>query len=117
MFEKKDFIFSDTMGVCVVADIVRLAPKNRIGEPVPYYLLKSAFDKSKVAYIPVEKHQVALRPLMTKEEALEVSDEALEKMNDLQKAEVAFVLEERKKSKKRLQKQIHDEISAGHSKN
>lgn len=101
MFEKKDYIFSDTMGVCKVSDIVRLAPKNRIGEPVPYYLLKSVFDKSKVAYIPVEKHQVALRPLMTKEEALAVTEEAMEKMNELQKAEVQFVLEERDKAKKK----------------
>lgn len=101
MFEKKEYIFSDTMGVCVVSDIVRLAPKNRIGEPVPYYLLKSVFDKSKVAYIPVEKHQVALRPLMSKEEALAVTDESMEKLNELQKAEIKFVLEERDKAKKK----------------
>ena len=99
MFEKKDYIFSDTMGVCKVSDIVRLAPKNRIGEPIPYYLLKSVFDKSKVAYIPVENHQVALRPLITKEEAVAVTEEAMEKMNALQKAEVQFVLEDRDKDK------------------
>lgn len=95
VFEKKQYIYSETMGVCQVADIVKLSVNNRLGEPVPYYLLKSVFDKSKVAYIPVEKHQVGLRPLISKEEAQAVSDEALEKMNMQEKAEVRFVLEQK----------------------
>lgn len=93
VFEKKQYIYSETMGVCQVADIVKLSANSRLGEPVPYYLLKSAFDKSKAAYIPVEKHQVGLRPLISKEEAQAVSEDELEKMDELRKAEVRFVAE------------------------
>lgn len=97
MFEKKEYIYSETMGVCQVADIVKLASNSRFGEPVSYYLLKSAFDKNKVAYIPVENHQVSLRPMITKEEAEQIDENALEKMGELQKAEVRFVLEQTRK--------------------
>lgn len=93
MFEKKEYIYSETMGVCKVADIVKLSPNNRLGEPVTYYQLKSAFDKSKVAYIPVENHQVNLRPLITREEAEGVSSEELEKLEEKRAKEVRFVLE------------------------
>lgn len=92
VFEKKQYIYSETMGVCQVTDIVKLAANNRMGEPVPYYLLKSVSDKSKVAYIPVEKHQVTLRPLISREAAEAVTEDELAKMSDLKKAEVRFVL-------------------------
>lgn len=100
MFEKKEYIYSETMGVCVVADIVKLTANNRFGEPVPYYFLKSAFDKSKVAYIPVENHQVNLRYLISKEEAAQISQEDLEKMDEKRKAEVDFVLGEQRRNGK-----------------
>lgn len=101
MFEKKEYIYSETMGVCKVADIVKLSPNNRLSEPVWYYQLKSAFDKSKVAYIPVENHQVSLRPLLTKEEAEGISAEELEKMDEKRKGEVRFVLENMGNGKKK----------------
>ncbi len=51
------------MGVCVVSDITKLAAdKNTV--PVPYYVLKSYYDKTHVAYIPVEEHEVELRELI-----------------------------------------------------
>lgn len=93
MFEKKEYIYSETMGVCKVADIVKLSPNNRFGEPVWYYQLKSAFDKSKVAYIPVENHQVSLRPLLTKEEAEGILAEDMEKLDEKRKGEIRFVLD------------------------
>lgn len=101
MFEKKEYIFSETMGVCKVADIVKLSPNNRLGEPVWYYQLKSAFDQSKVAYIPVENHQVNLRSLITKEEAEGVSAEELEKLDENRKGEIRFVLEKTEGVKKK----------------
>lgn len=101
MFEKKEYIYSETMGVCKVADIVKLSPNNRLGEPVWYYQLKSAFDQSKVAYIPVENHQVNLRSLITKEEAEGVSAEELEKLDEKRKAEIRFVLEKAEGTKKK----------------
>lgn len=101
MFEKKEYIFSETMGVCKVADIVKLSPNNRLGEPIWYYQLKSAFDNSKAAYIPVENHQVSLRPLITKEEAEGISAEEMEKLDEKRKAEIRFVLEKAEGAKKK----------------
>ena len=101
MFEKKEYIYSETMGVCKVADIVKLSPNNRLGEPVWYYQLKSAFDQSKVAYIPVENHQVSLRPLVTYEEAEGISAEEAEKLDEKRKNEIRFVLEKAEDLKKK----------------
>lgn len=100
VFEKKDYIYSETMGVCQVTDIVKLTANSRFGIPVPYYQLRSIFDKAKVAYIPVENHQVSLRPLISKEEAAAISPEELEKLDDKRKEEVRFVLEQEQKAGK-----------------
>ena len=44
MFQKKDYIYSESMGVCLVADVTNLAPKK--GNAVSYYVLKSVYQKS-----------------------------------------------------------------------
>ena len=63
------------------------------GETVPYYVLKSVFDGTKVSYIPVRNHQVLLRELFTREEALKMlKDPELEK-DEKRKAAVDFVLQ------------------------
>ena len=69
MFEKQNVIFSEKTGVCVVHDVTKLTDDH--GNAMSYYVLKNVFDKSKVAYIPVEGHQVVLRDLITVEEAVE----------------------------------------------
>lgn len=99
MFEKKDVIFSETMGVVRVSDIVNLSAdkKNPLSEPVPYYLLKEVADPSKVAYIPVAHHQVALRPLISKEEAARFTEEEKKEMDELHAAEVEYVLGKEKR--------------------
>lgn len=77
MFEKKQIIFSERLGVCRVEDIVRLTPSKN-ADTYLYYLLKSVTDKSKSAYIPVEGHEVLLRELISVEEAgalIETADE------------------------------------------
>lgn len=73
MFEKKQYIFSESMGVCLVEDITRLALKR--GEPISYYVLRSVYQKDKTAYIPVEHHSVELRDLICAEEAWKLHDE------------------------------------------
>ena len=73
MFQKKDYIYSESMGVCLVADVTNLAPKK--GTAVSYYVLKSVYQKDKVAYIPVENHTVELRELITEEQARELKEE------------------------------------------
>ena len=47
MFEKKQIIYSETMGVCQVDNIVSLsATRGEAG--VPYYVLRSLTDNSKL---------------------------------------------------------------------
>ena len=92
MFEKKQYIYSDTMGVCKAADIVKLSAKKEAGEGVYYYHLKSVSGKAQDAYIPVEHHDVLLRELISADEAGSFSKEELEKMPKLKQEEIAFVL-------------------------
>ena len=74
MFQKKEVIYSGTIGVCVVEDIVRLADSKK--EAYNYYLLRSVYDRTKKAYIPVENHTVQLRNLITLQEALALREAA-----------------------------------------
>lgn len=90
MFEKKEIIFSETLGVCQVAELTKLSAKN--GEQVLYYGLRSVSDKKKVSYIPVEHHQVQLRPLISLEEAQRLSEKPKDKLNEIQRMEVEYVL-------------------------
>ena len=92
MFQKKEVIFSETIGVCVVDDIVKLADNKK--DTYNYYLLCSVFDKSKKAYIPVENHTVQLRNLITLQEALALQDEEdYSEKSELLRGEAAYVIE------------------------
>lgn len=90
MFEKGDIIFSEGIGVCKVREIVNLSVNKK--SPVPYYHLKSVIDENKVSYIPVNDHQVVLRSLITKEEAMEKQQQ--EKLPELERREIKYVLEQ-----------------------
>ena len=70
MFQKKQKIYSETQGICIVDNIVQLpAGKN---QKVSYYVLKPIFNPTNTAYIPVEHHKVVLRELFSIEEAKEL---------------------------------------------
>ena len=99
MFEKKDILYSESLGVCQVAELTKLAAKN--GEQILYYGLRSISDKKKVSYIPVDHHKVLLRPLITKEEALELRDNPTENMSELQREEIEYVLSREEPKKKK----------------
>ncbi|MDD2978345.1 MAG: CarD family transcriptional regulator [Hespellia sp.] len=103
MFQKKDVIFSEAIGVCHVADITKLGLKNE--EPVPYYLLRSVYDKKKMSYIPVEDHKVTLRTLITVEQAKAMQQDGTEK-DELIKGEIRYVLE---RSEARIQEMKKEE--------
>ncbi len=90
MYEKKDYIFSETLGVCRVDDITKLSGQQ--GEPISYYVLRSVFDKSKVSYIPVENHVVNLRELMTAEEAKMKKESSYKDEPLLIQQEIEYVL-------------------------
>ena len=89
MFQKKQKIYSETQGVCVVENIVQL-PAGK-GETLSYYVLKSISDE-KTSYIPVNNHQVVLRDLFTEEEARELSKSPELEKNEQLKAAVEYVL-------------------------
>lgn len=91
MFQKKEIIFSETLGVCSVDDIVKLSDSRK--ETYDYYLLKSVFDKSKKAYIPIENHSVQLRSLIAYDEAKALyEDENFKNQKDTIKGEVKYIL-------------------------
>jgi hypothetical protein len=91
LFQKKDIIFSETLGVCCVDDIVKLSDNRK--ETYNYYLLKSVFDKSKKAYIPVNNHSVQLRNLITYDEAKALfDDEDFKDQKETVKGEVKYIL-------------------------
>ena len=90
MFQKKQQIYSETQGVCIVENIVQL-PAGK-GDTLPYYVLKSVFD-GKVSYIPVNNHQVSLRELFTEEEARELLENPELEKNEQLKAAVNYVLQ------------------------
>ena len=89
MFQKKQKIYSETQGVCIVENIVQL-PAGK-GEKIPYYVLKSIMDE-KVSYIPVKNHQVLLRELFTQEEAKELLKNPELEKNEQLKAALHYVL-------------------------
>ena len=72
MFQKKQMIYSESLGVCQVENIVGLSA-TKGGETISYYVLKPIFQEEKTSYIPVENHQVTLRELFTEEEAMKDS--------------------------------------------
>ncbi len=90
MFQKKQKIYSEKQGVCIVENIVQL-PAGK-GEQLPYYVLKSVFD-GKSSYIPVNNHQVSLRELFTEEEARQLLNSPELEKNEQLKAAVNYVLQ------------------------
>lgn len=92
MFQKKEVIYSETIGVCIVDDIVKLADNKK--ESYNYYLLRSVYDRTKKAYIPVENHTVQLRKLITVDEARALREEEdFEEKSAQVKGEAAYVIE------------------------
>ncbi len=91
MFQKKDYIFSDSVGVCRVDDVTKISMKA--GESPLYYVLRSYYDKDKVCYIPVEGHKVSLRKLRTEQEIKELLKETgAAELPALEQGEAAYVL-------------------------
>jgi hypothetical protein len=91
LFQKKEIIFSETLGVCMVDDIVKLSDSRK--ETYNYYLLKSVFDKTKKAYIPVDNHSVQLRNLITYDEAKALFESGnFKEQKDTIKGEVKYIL-------------------------
>lgn len=96
MFQKNQYIYSETLGVCHVDNITQLSAGRE--NPVAYYVLSPVFAKEGTSYIPVEGHQVALREMFTEDEARAMEEDPnldLDK-NPMLKDAIDFVLRDRR---------------------
>ena len=96
MFQKNQYIYSETLGVCHVDDITQLSAGRE--NPVAYYVLTPVFAKEGTSYIPVEDHQVALYDMFTEEEAraMEADPNLNLDKNPMLKDAIDFVLRNRR---------------------
>ncbi len=73
MFEKGNYIFYGSTGVCKVEDITTLklkdVPKDRL-----YYILHPYFEATGKIYAPVDNKKIVMRSIMTNKEAKELID-------------------------------------------
>lgn len=102
MFQKKDYVYADSIGVCRVDEITNLAQKN--GNTYQYYGLRSAMNNKKTAYFPVENHEVTIRELISLEEAeriLALSDEEKKNLSLEELYEAKFVKKNEVEKQKR----------------
>ena len=91
MFQKKSVIFSGSIGVCKVEDIIKLTDNKR--EIHSYYSLRSVIT-NKVSYIPIEGHTVELRELISVQEAKEMKLKVDENTSQLVVDEIEYVLKD-----------------------
>lgn len=97
MFQKKQYIYSETQGLCRVENIVQL--RRGKGPEIPYYVLKPVYEDTQVSYIPVHNHQVKLRELFTEEEAAQLAESEEIKKDQKLQAAVDFVLQRKEEEK------------------
>ena len=83
MFEKGQYIIYGIRGVCEVMDITTI---DRPGGPQGklYYVLRPYYHQDSKIVTPVDSDKTVIRPLLTREEALELSD----RIQDVQEMEV-----------------------------
>ena len=92
MFEKGSFVVNATNGICEITDIVTMEISGVAKE---YYLLIPIEEKNTKVYIVVNGAENKIRPVMKKEEALEL-------MKEIPTIEEAWV--ENEKERERLYK-------------
>ena len=83
MFEKGQYIIYGIRGVCEVMDITTI---DRPGGPQGklYYVLRPYYHQDSKIVTPVDSDKTVIRPLLTREEALELID----RLQDVQEMEV-----------------------------
>ena len=92
--KKNEIVFSDTLGVCQVAEVSNLTTKK--GDSLLYYRLQSVFNKDKFSYIPANGHQMKLRDLISIEEADVIKTaEDFTKLPDINRQEIEYVLSDK----------------------
>lgn len=91
MFQKKQLIYSETQGVCQVDNIVNLST-GKGAKALQYYVLKPVLNPEHMSYIPVQNHQVELRNLFTREEAIALKESQKAKGDETLMGAVEYVL-------------------------
>ena len=95
ILKKNEIIFSDTLGVCHVAEFSNLTTKK--GDSLLYYRLQSVFNKNKFSYIPAHGHQMKLRDIISVNYAEKTkSSEGLLKLSVIEQQEIEYVLSNQK---------------------
>ena len=95
ILKKNEIIFSDTLGVCQVAEVSNLTTKK--GDSLLYYRLQSVFNKDKFSYIPAHGHQMKLRDIIYVDDAEKMkSSEGFLKLSVIERQEIEYVLSNQK---------------------
>ena len=68
MFEKHEYVFHESGGICQVADICK-SPLDNMPADRDYYILQPVQDANSMIYVPVDSDCIFLRRLMNREEA------------------------------------------------
>lgn len=68
MFEKGEYVYHESGGICIVEDICA-APLDGMPADRLYYVLKPIHDRNSVNYVPVDSDGVFLRRLLDRKEA------------------------------------------------
>ena len=91
ILKKNEIIFSDTLGVCQVAEVSNLTTKK--GDSLLYYRLQSVFNKDKFSYIPAHGHQMKLREIISVDDAekMQLNEDFL-RLSAIRQQEIEYVL-------------------------
>ena len=74
MFQKNDYVFYESEGICLVSDILR-SPLDGMPKDKEYYLLRPIYSRNGVLYVPVDNDKIYMRAILKKEEAEELVSE------------------------------------------
>ena len=74
MFQKNDYVFYESEGICRVFDILR-SPLDGMPKDKEYYLLRPIYSKNAILYVPVESDKIYMRPILGRKEAEKLVNE------------------------------------------
>lgn len=95
ILKKNEIVFSDTLGVCQVAEVSNLTTKK--GDSLLYYRLQSIFNKDKFSYIPAQGHQMKLRDIISVGDAKKIkAKDVFANLPLLEQQEIEYVLSNQK---------------------
>ena len=67
-FQKDDYVFYESGGICQVLDI-QMAPLEGMPADREYYIMRSVHDKSGMIYVPKDNKSIFIRPLLNEQGA------------------------------------------------